>query len=68
MEKQTFEITIGRNQNGYYYSDRDTNVTEATMIEASGMLIARLAASIQHDEDKDNKAEYRIFITKTMNE
>lgn len=65
MEKRTFEITIGRNQNGYYYSDRDTNMTDATMIEVSGMLIARLAACIQHDEDKDNNVEYQIDISKT---
>lgn len=66
MKKRTKTITIGHNSYGYYYNDDDTNISESRMIEVFGMLIARLAGSIQHDEDLKNEVKYQIEITKTI--
>lgn len=66
MEKQTKTITIGRNRYGFYYRDNTNDMSEILMIEAFGMLIARLAGTIQHNEDNNQMVEYQIDITRTM--
>lgn len=66
MKKRAKTITIGRNSYGYYYNDDDTNINGSRMIDVFGMLIARLAGTIQHDEDVKNEVKYQIEITKTI--
>lgn len=60
-------ITIGRGCYGFYYSDDSGNRIECTtMIEAFGMLSARIGATLQHNDDFDEKVEYAIDITRIM--
>ena len=66
MKKRKKTITIGRNSYGYYYNDDDANISESRMIDVFGMLIARLAGTIQHDEDVKDEVKYQIEITKTI--
>lgn len=68
MEKRTKTITIGRNQYGFYYRDSSHEINEIAMLEAFGMLVARLAGTIQYSADMEHDVEYTIDITKTMNE
>lgn len=64
MKKREFTITIGRNENGYYYNDKDCNISSVSMIEVCGLLFARFGATIQHDAEKNNIVEYQIDISK----
>lgn len=66
MKKDKRTFTIGRNNNGFYYTDKDTNLVDVTMIEAFGMLLARLAGTIQHAEEKGQIVKYQIEITRTF--
>lgn len=66
MENKTKTITIGRDVYGYYYRDSDEDISAITMLEAYGMYLARLAATIQHDADEDHYVEYQFDIKKTI--
>lgn len=64
MKTQQTSISIWRNAIGYVYCDDFDYKSKLLMIEAVGMLIARLAATIQHSEDVEETVEYQIDITK----
>lgn len=64
MKKRIRTITIWRTDNGYVYDDDFHSKANITMLEVFGMLISRLAATIQYSEDNKEKVEYQIEITK----
>lgn len=66
MKEQKTTITIVRDNNGYYYGDNSTDVEDKDMVEVFGLLISRLAATIQYDADFGNNVEYKIDITKRI--
>jgi hypothetical protein len=66
MKKDKRTFTIGRNKYGFYYTDKDTNLVDVTMIEAFGMFLSRLAGTIQHAEEKEQFVKYQIEITRTF--
>lgn len=66
MKKDKRTFTIGRNNNGFYYSDKDTNLVDVAMIEAFGMFLARLAGTIQHAEEVKQNVKYQIEVTRTL--
>ena len=68
MKKDKRTFTIGRNNNGFYYTDKDTNLVDISMIEAFGMFLARLAGTIQHAAEKEQKVKYQIEVTRTFTE
>lgn len=66
MKTQKKAISIWRDAIGYDYSDDNTFKSRLTMMESFGMMIARLAATLQHSEDADEIVRYDIEITKTV--
>lgn len=66
MKTQETTISIWRDAIGYDYSDDNTFDSRQSMMESFGMLIARLAATLQHSEDTDEIVRYDIEVTKTV--
>lgn len=66
MKIQKTTISIWRDAMGYDYSDDDTFKSRHSMMESLGMMIARLAATLQFSEDKDEIVMYKIEITKEV--
>lgn len=70
MNEQKKSITIVKysdeHYNGYHYSDNATVMEEKSMVEVFALLISRLAATIQYDEDFGNNVEYKIEVTKRI--
>lgn len=66
MEKKKHTITIGHKCDGYYYSDSDIDVYGTNQLEAFGILIARLATTLQANQFRDENVEYKIDIKKRM--
>lgn len=64
MNTQKTTINIWRDAIGYNYCDDGEFNKRLTMIESFGMLMARLAATLQHSEDADEIVRYDIEITK----
>lgn len=64
MNTQKTQINIWRDAIGYDYCDDGQFNKRLTMIESFGMLIARLAATLQYSEDTDEIVRYDIEITK----
>lgn len=63
MKTQKTAISIWRDAIGYDYSDDDTFKSRLTMIESFGMMISRIAATLQRSEDADEIVRYDIEIT-----
>lgn len=63
MKTQKTTISIWRDAIGYDYSDDDIFRSRLTMVESFGMMISRLAATLQHSEDADEIVRYDIEIT-----
>lgn len=59
-----FTIKIGRNRFGYWYIDKDAQICDALMLDAFGLLIARLAGTIQAYEVMNKYIELKIDITR----
>ena len=59
-----FTINIGRNRYGYWYIDKDAQICDALMLDAFGLLIARLAGTIQAYAEKNKYVEWKIDITR----
>lgn len=66
MKTQKTTISIWRDAMGYDYSDDDTFMSRHSMMESFGMMIARLAATLQNSEDEDEIVMYKIEITKEL--
>lgn len=59
-----FTINIGRNRYGYWYIDKDAQICDTLMLDAFGLLIARLAGTIQANAEKNKYVEWKIDITR----
>lgn len=66
MDTKKTKISIWRDATGYDYSDDDAFKSHKSMLTSFGMLIARLAATLQYSEDEDEIVMYEIEITKTV--
>jgi hypothetical protein len=66
MIKIETDITIWHNAIGYGYSDDYISKGQLSEIESFGLLIARLAAMIQNDEDVGDVVVYQIEIVKDV--
>lgn len=66
MIKIETDITIWHNALGYGYSDDYISKGQLSEIESFGLLIARLAAMIQNDEDVGEVVVYQIEIVKDI--
>lgn len=66
MDKTTKTISIWRDALGYSYSDDDVDVSLLSLTESFGLMIARLAATIEFSENADEIVRYDIEITKTV--
>lgn len=66
MKTQKTTISIWRDAIGYDYGDDDTFKSRQSMMESFGMMIARLAATLQYSEDEDEIVMYKIEITKEV--
>ena len=66
MIKIETDITIWHNALGYGYSDDYISKGQLSEIESFGLLIARLAAMIQNDEDVGEVVVYQIEIVKDV--
>lgn len=66
MKKQKTTITIVGDNNRYCYRDNSIDEEDKTMVEVFGLMISRLAASVQYDADFEHNVEYTIDITKRI--
>lgn len=66
MVKTTTTISIWRDALGYTYSDDDVEVSLLPMMYSFGLMIARLAETMEFSENADEIVRYDITITKNL--
>ena len=66
MDKTTTTISIWRDHLGYSYSDDDVDVSLLSLMDSFGLMIARLAATMEFSENADEIVRYDIKITKNL--